>query len=271
MNAEPPYESVRNPHLPWGYWLISTEEYDGREFLDEDGRVWSSVREALWVGRLGMPPVHIVTMNESLEFLSSVLAILDRRIIGIEERAYDVFANDWGGSRFYALWLSSQGLIDQRSNNSVSLEGPLSPEGRAILVALASTRSAKDAPLPLGLRWIKAREGLDHGFDKEAVQDLVSRQETYARSLEYSFSRCELAGEPAVKFVGPDIRPNIPYRSTIWSMVFPDEYARDRFYIWCHERIDMWESWGEIARRHGASSLSSHFLNLRFCDEEISF
>lgn len=39
MSAEPPYESVRNPHLPWGYWLISTEEYDGREFLDEDGRV----------------------------------------------------------------------------------------------------------------------------------------------------------------------------------------------------------------------------------------
>lgn len=270
MSGAIPYERRRNCALPWGYWLVANGERPGWPPLeDEDGRGWDSVRQAFWQGRLGMPHVGDEAMTESLEFLLSVLAILDRRIIGLEERAMDIFDRNWGMSRFYAQWLHSQRLIDPSGMSGVSLEGPLSPEGRAILVMLASTRTPADAPLPIGMSWISAHRGLDHGFERADVEELVSRQEVHAQALDYRMVRVEIAGRPALRMLGPDVRPSIPRRRTVWSMVYPDYYARDRFYLWAHERIDRWEHWGGMAGREGAAALSAHLLALQFCDREI--
>lgn len=53
-------------------------------------------------------------------------------------------------------------------------------------------------------------------------------------------------------------------------MIHPDEHARDRFYLWTHERIDRREDWGRLARDDGAAALTAHLLALRFCDDEIA-
>ena len=186
------------------------------------------MREALWIGRLGMPRVHAKDMNEALEFLASVLAIIDRRIIGVEERAYSVFAKDWGMDRFYATWLIQQKLVAPQAVGGLTLDAPLTPEGLAILVMLASTRSIKDSPLPLGMSWIRARRGLDHGTDRKAILDLVERQVAFVRRLDYRLVRCELHERPALKMIGIDTRLSVPRSRTVWSMVHADEYARDR-------------------------------------------
>ena len=270
MDSEIPYEELRNERLPWGHWLVTDDEQVFHRYLDEDGKAWSSVREALWIGRLGMPRVHVKDMNLALEFLASVLAVIDRRTIGVEERVHSVFAKDWGMDRFYAMWLIQQRLIAPQSVSGLTLDCPLTPEGLAILVMLASTRSIKDSPLPLGMSWIRARRGLDHGTDRKAILDLVERQVAFARRLDYRLVRCELHERPALKMIGIDTRLSVPRSRTVWSMVHADEYARDRFYLWAHERIDQWEQWGRLARDDGAHALTSHLLGLRFCDERIA-
>ena len=98
----------------------------------------------------------------------------------------------------------------------------------------------------------------------------MERQEAFARRLDYRLVRCELHKSPAVKMIGIDTRPSVPRSRTVWSMVHTDEYARDRFYLWAHERIDRWEQWGRLARDDGAHALTSHLLGLRFCDERIA-
>lgn len=270
MDSDIPYEAHRNERLPWGYWLVADEDGVCNKFLDNNGEAWTSVREALWVGRFGMPRVPKQDMNEALEFLASVLAIIDRRTIGVEERVYDIFANQWAMDRFYAMWLIQQKLVASEAARGLTLNTPLTPEGLAILVMLASTRSIKDSPLPLGMSWIKARLGLDHGAKRLAILNLVKRQETFADRLDYRLVRCELHERPALKMIGIDTRPTVARSRTVWSMVHADEYARDRFYLWAHERIDRWEQWGRLARDDGAHALTSHLLGLRFCDEQIA-
>ena len=89
------YGDDRHPDLPWGYWMVSSGAVPGEPpLIDENGREWRSVREAFWVGRLGMPSIHAAWANEIMEFMASYLAIIDGRFVAREERVQDVFLGD---------------------------------------------------------------------------------------------------------------------------------------------------------------------------------
>ena len=268
----PRHEDVRNPELPWGYWLLAVGGTSGWPPLeDETGWRWGSPRAALWEGRLDMPAIKDHARDAALEFLLSVLAILDRRIIGTEECARDIFAGNWQGTRFYGQGLCGQRLVAAAPLDGCGLEGPLTPEERAVLRMLAATRPPGEAPLAIGLRWIRARRGLDHGRWREEIAALIERQERFAEMLSFRFVRGAVADRPLLSLVGAPVGPDLPLRRTLWSMSFPDEYARGRMYLWLHEGIDRWQVWSEQAYRHGARSLSEHLLQLRFAHRRAGF
>jgi hypothetical protein len=80
MSIATPY-TQRNPNLPWGYWLTEIDGLSVRErYRDEEGNLWSSVREYFWVVRLGMGRlIHVEVMHHALEFLLAYLVTVDRR------------------------------------------------------------------------------------------------------------------------------------------------------------------------------------------------
>ena len=264
-----PYEEARDPQLPWGYWFTRVGSDDPSGSLqDEDGVRWSSLREALWEDRFGMAPLSRADLDHQLEFLLSVLLVLDRRQPNIEERVFDIFGTDWPGQSFYAAWMHGQRLL-LTVNRAALLNSPLTPEAKAILAMLAMTRAAAHAPVAMGLTWVRARGGRAGEHDREKLQDLLLRQESFAEQLPYRFIRGETMSKPTITLVGRLLGPNLPMRRVVWSMVFGDEYSRDRMYLWLHERIDRWVKWGEVAHIRGARALSEHLLGLAFCNVEI--
>ena len=138
MDENIPYEKRRNPNLPWGYWMAAPGETTGDQVLiDEDGSIWASVRECLWVKRLNMAmPEHLPYIDLELEFLLTFLVITERRIIRVEEKAIDIFG-DYDRSRFYQSWLIDKKLVTYQRD---SYHYPkLTPEAVSILLMLATT------------------------------------------------------------------------------------------------------------------------------------
>ena len=263
-----PYEERRNAALPWGYWITAVGEVDGwPPLLDEEGRQWNSLREAFWVSRLSMGPILVTKiMHAELEFLLTVLALIDARTIHVEESVIDLFG-DWDRSRFYGAWLHGQKLVEP--TNGSGLDTTLSPEGYAAMLMLASTRSPADVRLPVGLPTLRTHHGLDPAADPEAREQAMAARERAADLLRFRFVREDIAGEPGIVLVGDALGPNIPLRRKLWSTTLLDAYARDRMYLWLLERVDRWQVWGEMAYRRGARALSEHLMQLKFADEPI--
>ncbi|WP_420606485.1 hypothetical protein [Novosphingopyxis sp.] len=260
------YAADRNTSLPWGYWLMLDDHGDDR-IIDEDGRRWRSVRENLWLSRLGMPRLNSSAQEEALEFLLTVLAVIDRRIIKVEELVIDLFEANWHVADHYGQWLIAQQLIEHDMEGSPT--GPLTDEGKAVLAMLASTRSPEHAPIPIGMNWVKVRRGLDRGTASDGLRQLLTEQEALADRLPYRFVRKTIVDGPGIVLVGDALGPTMPLRRTIWSMTFPDGHARDRFYLWLHERLDRWEAWGEMTEHEGGRVLSERLLQLAFADRLI--
>jgi hypothetical protein len=252
------YTAKRNPNLPWGYWLVASE--DGEALYDEDGNAWDSVRDYLWTHRLRMGRHPANAVEAQLEFLLAILVAIDRRVVKTEESVRDIFHGHWHLQAFYAHWLEGVGLA---SNNRVE---SLTQEGRAVLVMLASTRSAGSAPLPIGLPALTPRMGLDRGETRDERERVLASQEAFARDLPYRFVREAIADRPGIKLMGVQIGSNIPLTRILWSMSFPDDHARDRMFAWLAHRIDRWEEWGELSARKGARVLSELLLELAFAD-----
>ena len=149
------------------------------------------------------------------------------------------------------------------------LNADLSPEGRAVLVMLASTRSPDAAPLAIGLPTLKSFNGLAGTPDQDERDRLIAAQEHASLHLQYRFGRKDIAGQPAIVLAGVGLGPNIPLTRVLWSVTFADDYARDRMLFWLHERIDRWPDWGELAYRQGARALSERLMQLAFADRKI--
>lgn len=253
-----PYPAKRNPNLPWGYWLVASE--DGERLYDEDGKGWDSVRDYLWTCRLRMGPRSAKAVEAQLEFLLSVLVAIDRRVVKTEERVKDLFDGLWHLQDFYGYWLEGVGLTcDSRIEE-------LTHEGRAVLVMLASTRSGMSAPLPIGLPTLTPHIGFDRGETRQERERVLAVQEAFARNLPYRFTRETIGQHPGIKLMGVQIGSNIPLTRVLWSMTFPDYHARDRLFAWLAHRLDRWEQWGELAVHKGARELSDHLLELAFAD-----
>ena len=260
-----PYEERFSAALPWGYWLIAPGEVeDDTSLVDHDGQRWNSVREYFWEARLGMGTIiRDDDRNKELEFLLAILATMERRTVPIEESAVDLFGS-WEGRRHYMAWLTGHRLLSYGSSDS-----QLSPEGHAILLMLASTRSPEAAPLPIGLPTLRSYRGLEEDDREEELRDILGAQEQLTRHLQYRFIRQDLAQRPAIVLAGVGLGPNIPLTRVLWSMLFPDSYARDRMLFWMNERIDRWQDWGQLAYRQGARALTERILQLAFADTPI--
>lgn len=160
----------------------------------------------------------------------------------------------------YLLWLQSVGLTTR------PLGDALTDEGRAVLVMLASTRSATSAPLPIGLATLDPRMGLDHGATREERERVLAAHEAFAQDLPARFVRAAIAGQPGITLVAEQRGRNIPLTRVLWSQVFPDDHARDRLYAWLAGRIDRWEVWADLAEHKGSQALSDRLLLLAFAD-----
>ena len=262
-NSSSRYGNGRHPSLPWGYWLVSSGDVPGEPpLVDEDGRTWGSVREAFWEGRLGLCRSR---SNDTLEFVASYLAIVDRRFVGEVERVRDIFQADGHLAHFFEAFLIAAGLITERRDC-------VTPEGRAVLAMLIATRNLKDAENDVGMDWILANRSNGGREERADAADRVKRAEQVAECMHHRFATDTIDGLPSVKLIGLHITNEIPVRSTLWTMSWPvaDTYARDQFYLWLVERIDRWDHWSEMVSREGARALTEHFMKLAFCDRDIS-
>ena len=246
------YEDVRNPALPWGYWLSSDGAPVGRPLVDEQGGRWDSVREAFWVGRLGMPAS--LTMEEDLERLMAHLAATSRRVVHVDESAHDLFAGEQDFDRFYRTWVYAQGLAGGQPPFGTGI----SAEGNAALVMLASTRPSQVRNMPVGGDAI-ATLAPSKASDAETGAWL-DRLEVAAAKLPFRFERRELWLKPTVALVGDGLGEVVPLRRTLWMQSFTDIQSRDRFHVWLAHRLDRWEAWGRMAFERGAPVLTQHFL-----------
>lgn len=256
------YGDERHPDLPWGYWFVSMSDIPGRPpLVDEDGREWGSIREAFWFDRLGLPAIHSGWMNEIMEFMASYLAILDGRFVAPGERVRDIFLGDRHLDQFFRAYLLAAGLVDNDG-------GRPTPEGRAALLMLIATRGREDAKENVGLDWIVANRMVAGHSERREAAEQVERRERVAARMAHRFAIDTIGRDPAVKLIGLRITREIPVRSTLWTMTWPDGdvLARDRFYLWLLERIDRWDDWSEMVTRDGARALTEHFLKLAFCD-----
>lgn len=256
------YGNGRHSGLPWGYWLTSIGNVAGEPpLIDEDGRQWNSVREAFWVDRLGLPKALDSLINSVLGFMASYLAIIDRRFVPPQESVKDVFLGDHSLDLFFKAHMNALGFVDGRF-------GGLTPEGRAVLLMLLATRTFDDAQVDVGIEWIDADRTMAPPAERASVADLVGRSEAVASKMAHRFVVDTIEREPAIKLIALRITPEVPVRSTVWTMTWPDRdsYARDRFYLWLLERIDRWDDWSEMVREHSARALTEHLMRLAFCD-----
>jgi hypothetical protein len=257
------YGDDRHPDLPWGYWMVSIGSVPGESpLIDEEGREWGSVREAFWIDRLGLPSIHSGWMSGIMEFMASYLAIADGRFFAPEERVRDIFLGDGHLDQFFRAYLLAAGLVNDT-------DGRPTPEGRSVLLMLMATRTREDAAEDVGLDWIIANRTAASHSERVAAAEQVERRERVAARMAHRFSTDTIGNDPVVKLIGLRITREIPVRSTLWTMTWPDgdRLARDRFYLWLLERIDRWDEWSEMVSRDGARALTEHFMKLAFCDQ----
>lgn len=210
---------------------------------------------------MGMPDIGTYSAEHGCEVLLTVLHALMNRTVNFEEAVLDLFGGGWQQTRHYLAWLSGRGVTNGRE---------VTVEGRAIVRMLAATRSVNAPDLaPLDFPTWQEFGGLYAGPNREEREKLLAAQEAMGRTLRYRFVREPVAGKPAIKLIGLEIGNNIPLTRVLWTMSFPEDYARDRLFAWIAHRLDRWQDWGELAADHGSRALSEHLLQLQFADEPI--
>jgi hypothetical protein len=150
--------------------------------------------------------------------MASYLAIVDRRFVGEEERARDIFQADGHLAHFFDAFLIAAGLITNRRER-------LTHEGRAVLMMLIATRQLGDAENNVGMDWILANRSNGGRTERADAADKVERAEQVAGRMLHRFATDTIDGLPSVKLIGLHITNEIPVRSTLWTMSWP---AADR-------------------------------------------
>ena len=265
-----PYEDRRNPNLPWGYWIYIDDEVRGLPpLVDEYGHRWRSLREALWVDRLGMTGNYQFghVDEEQVEFLLAVLAMIDRRVVCVEGVVSDVFGDGWHATAHYAAWLSGERLIEPTPTLT---SAKLTPEGQAILVMLASTRPADRAAMPIGPSGLHPFAQLRPEPDREAMEAAIRSGEAALPKDTVRFMRSGGPGRSMIVLLGA-ANAKLPMAETHWSISFKRAHHRDRVYAWLLAQPDRWQDWYRIAREQRAGALTEHLLTLfvgQDCEEQ---
>ena len=255
------YGEERHPDLPWGYWLTSTGKVGEPPLVDEEGNEWTSVREAFWSTRMGLGGSYTWLANDTLDFMLHYMAIVDGRFVEAGEKARDIFMGDRHFGEFFDVFLQVSGLVATNGKE-------LTLEGRAVLQMLIATRTRDDADENIGLDWIAATRSLARSSERKTAAEMVAQREQVAARMAHRFATGSIDGVPVVKLIGLRITKEVPVRSTLWTMSWPegDRHARDSFYLWLVERIDRWDAWSGMVTEQGTRALTEHFMKLAFCD-----
>jgi hypothetical protein len=248
------YDQLRNPALPWGYWLHADGAH-GPPLVDEQGRRWESVRQAFYQSRLGMSPTQDAFRESTLERILAVLAVIDRRTVHVSEGIHDLFAGEPDFYHFYRLWLRSLDLTGVDA-----LGQSITAEGHAAVVMLASTRPSEVRAIPIGLDAIRTQAPVETSEPERSAW--LQRVEDFSSALPYRFVRQDIGRRPAVALVGSGLGGVIPINRTLWSQTFSDLDSRDRFHVWLAVRLDRWEAWGNMVFIRGAPKLTQHLFAL---------
>ncbi|MHC9419173.1 hypothetical protein ACYZX9_11330 [Sphingomonas citri] len=244
---------------PWGWWMRTVgTPFGGVVIVDEHGRQWQSLREALWGGRLELSLDRHQHMEEGLELLLAVLASSSRGIVGPVEQLHALFAGMGRFARFYSYWLHSTGLVANRSALAMDLQ--VTAEGASVLRMLAATRPPKLAAVPIGPLALAAFGA--PGSSSECTRARFNAMEGMSRRLVYAFVREEPWRRPTISLLHRNHDDTVPLARTIWSAPFHDEASRDRVFGWMYERLDRWTVWGELVRAKGAHALTQELLSL---------
>lgn len=141
-----------DPALPWGWWMRTTIGRVGNvAIVDEDGREWHDLREALWAGRLGMSLHHPVVVEEGLELLLAMLAARSRGVLPPHtEIITDLFEGNGRLCHLWTYWLLSTGLISTTAVMRSPFDAQASDEGVSVLRMLVATRRPDLAAVPIG-------------------------------------------------------------------------------------------------------------------------
>lgn len=251
-----PYEDIRNPDLPWGYWL-TVRDVPGLDgpIVDEHGAAWKSIREAFWIGRMRMS-ARADDADEQLERMTAALTALDRRSVNPREAALDIFDGEQLFRDFYRSWLAGHEL---------SVIGPtggtdLTTEGRAVLLMLTATRSMRPGPLPFGPDAIMGTPMPD--VSRERREIWFAEIGRFGARLPCRFERVSIGDSFAILLHGDGFGHRMPVRRVIWSQAFLDVETRDRLFYWLAVRVDRWAHWGQRAWEEGAAAFTQYLLEL---------
>lgn len=258
---ETAYSQERDPDLPWGYWLRHSEEPRSM-VVDRDGSRWSSVREAFWIGRMGMgdEPVRpgerpqflggsTRLQDEQSDMLLSILLTSAGKVArAAPELTNDVLGYNRGMARHYMMWLQSRGLVVEHTHYQG--RWALTDEGWAVLLMLKATRP-EDASGPGS-----GREELAGGPDMADVANPA----VDVSGARFVFERGALGGRPVITMIDRDgKRGRMPMQKTVWSCAFTTAVERDRLFAWMCARSDRWQDWGDTG---GGDALTQHLLDI---------
>jgi hypothetical protein len=254
--------------LAWGWWMRTVGTPNGGTVIvDEEGREWRNMRQALWAGRLGMSLDNPVIVNEGLELLLAVLASRSRGIVGPVETSSAIFGHD----RFYRMWtywILSTGLVELGDRMRIPFDAMVSAEGASVIRMLVATRSPELAAVPIGREALKLFG--EQGSTTECNRDAFDAAEAALRRFPYAMVRENRFGQHLVAMLHRDRNDPIPMARTIWSLACPDAASRDRLHRWMHDRLDRWSHWGEIVVKKGPHSLTQHLLTLIVVGDTMS-
>lgn len=247
--------------LAWGWWMrIAGRPNVGAVIVDENGREWRNMRDALWAGRLGMSLDNPVIVNEGLELLLAMLASRSRGIVPPVENSIAIFNGDARFYRVWTYWLVSTGLVELTGSLRAPFDAAVSAEGASVIRMLVATRSPELAAVPIG-KDAMALFG-QQGSTTECDRDRFDAAAAALRRFPFAMVREERFGQHLIAMLHRDVEDPIPLARTIWSLACPDAASRDRLHRWMHDRVDRWSNWGEIVISKGPHSFTQHLLAL---------
>lgn len=258
-NGEAEKVAWTDPQLPWGYWLRMAATNQGTVFVDEEGRPWSSLRDAFWCSRLGMKAISPSFQSEVLETMLVLLVNKTRGAGTRAEHPTDIFDGNRLLQTIFDLWLQREALLLQDESDGPWSSRP-SAEGHSVMLMLAATR-----PQPVrAMRPTSAsvRTLIQIGIGPHSAEERMKEVERASAAWPAAFRRQTVGRTHCAVLEKRDVDAPVPVTRTVWTQRFNNEPARDVLYEWLCRRVDRWEDWARLAWSDSGSALTSHLLSL---------
>lgn len=244
--------------LPWGHWMRVKPGVLDTILIDEDGREWDSLRDALFHGRLRFKAVSASFRDVELERMLAYLLAASGLAGNVSPQSMriDLFQdNDF--RFFYPHWLVAEGLISGDAHAPVH-ETKITEEGYSIAKMLLATRPPQLAMFHPGVESVLYAQGRGEEIDRPDFE----RGDQNLAGMRYAFVRERIGQAAAISLLHRDLDARMPLVRTIWVQTFVDERSRDGCFAWLSRRLDRWHAWGEVAYRTSAGALTQRLFSL---------